>query len=176
VPLSDSTCGTSPHPRRRLICARSDTQRHTSPQHAPQFATARATQRHSATLSRLTTRHSTRHTAPQHAPPLQTPQARNGDTASHTAPQHAPPLQTPQARNGDTASHTAPQHAPPLQTPQATQRSVVGFLVDNLLITCGKPLLARGYENGVVDNSTTYPHVIHRLSTGYPQVKTSHDM
>ena len=136
-----------------------------SPHHAPQAATPRATERLSATLSRLTTRHTRRHGASQHAPRARTPQARERHSTRYRKGHRKPGNATPAA----TGRHSsAPFRA---RCPHSR-----GQPVDNLLITCGKPLLARGYEDGVVDNSTTYPHVIHRLSTGYPQVKTSHAM
>ena len=120
--------------------------------------------------------HTTRHKPPHHAPrSVSAPHCRDSRRA------------TPDATGRHSTRHEQGHRKPGNATPAATGRHSSapfrarcphsrGQPVDNLLITCGKPLLARGYEDGVVDNSTTYPHVIHRLSTGYPQVKTSHAM
>jgi len=110
--------------------------------------------------------------ASHHAPWVVTPRATEHHTVTLSSPTtrhttrhgkgHRKPRRvTPRATVKDTASHDA-SHQPLL----------VAKPVDNLWITCGKPLGTRGYKEEVVDKSTSYPQVIHRLSTGYPQVNT----
>ena len=51
-----------------------------------------------------------------------------------------------------------------------------GKSVDNLWITWGKPSSYPRRQGSYPQATPTYPQVIHRLSTGYPQVNSSHAM
>jgi len=104
VSLSNLTCGTSPHPRRRLPCYPPNTLLHDAPHRKPRARTPRATGKDTASQG---TPHS--HTvetrdAPHCRPRARTPQAMGKDTASHGQGHRKPRARTPQARERHTAT------------------------------------------------------------------------
>ena len=119
-------------------------------------------------------RHTVRHDALHHAPRVATAPHCQPDTTLHGSPQRHTVSQTPRTTGRHSATLSARHHAPRVALSFLWRLGGRLLSVDNLWITWGKPSSYPCQISHFGELSPFYPQVIHRLSTTYPQLKTSY--